>query len=253
MKLPLLMALAVLVASPALQAEPRIFTNSEGHKVKAELVAVEAEQAVLRLANRKIARVPIDSLCADDRSFIRSWWEKNKDKLDPMDFVLKIERKVDAVERDTTTRAQGGRGGGRGGRGRNNNRNLNLETRRVAIDDFQYVCELRNYSPRDVSDIEVEYTIYKRISRSGRDKGGTDTEEIEGSTSIPLLKGTGSATFETEIVTCKDDSTRRGGRRDSHRESIRGVVFTLSKGGREFLTQSDPESLLDRLEEEEKR
>jgi hypothetical protein len=54
-------------------------------------------------------------------------------------------------------------------------------------------------------------------------------------------------------VTCKDDSTRRGGRRDSHRESIRGVVFTLSKGGREFLRQSDPESLLDRLEEEEKR
>lgn len=249
MKLPLLLAMAVLISAPALRAEPRVFTNTEGRSVKAELVALEDNKTVvMRLANRKIAKVPLDTLSANDQSYVRKWWEDNKDKLDPMDFVLKIDRDTDAVDRKTT------RSGGGGGGNKNNNNNFAPETKRSRVDDYQYVCELKNYLPRDLSDIEVEYTIYKRVTSRGKDGGDSDTEEIEGSTSIRHLKALGTAKFETEIVTC-EDSSKTGGRgpREYHRESIRGVVFRLSKGGKTFLEQSDPETLLEQLEREQDR
>lgn len=164
-----------------------------------------------------------------------------------MDFVLKINRTTDAVDR--TTKRSGGQGGGN----RNNN-NVAPETKRTRVDDYQYVCELKSYVPRDIEDIEVEYTIHKRVSSRGKDGGGSDTEEIEGSTSIRHLKALGTAKFETEIVTCEDKSKSGGrGPREWHRESIRGVVFRLSKGGKTFLEQSDPETLLDQLEREQDR
>mgnify|MGYP001764842801 CR=1 FL=1 len=37
------------------------------------------------------------------------------------------------------------------------------------------------------------------------------------------------------------------------RETILGIVVTLSVGGNEILKQSDPENLLDRLKEAEQR
>jgi hypothetical protein len=250
MKLPHLLALAVLIATPALRAEPRVFTNTEGRSVKAELVALEDDKTVvMRLANRKIARVPIDTLSANDQSHVRKWWADHKDKLNPMDFVLKINRKTDVVDRETTR--SGGHGGGNN---RNNNQQFAPETKRTRVDDYQYVCELKNYLPRDLEDIEVEYTIYKRVSSRDKNGGDSDTEEIDGSTTIRHLKALGTATFETEIVTCEDKSKTGGrGPREWHRESIRGVVFKLSKGGRTFLEQSDPETLLDQLEREENR
>lgn len=249
MKAPLLVTMAVLISAPALRAEPRVFTNTEGRSVKAELVALEDDKTVvMRLTNRKIAKVPLDTLSANDQSYVRKWWEDHKDKLDPMDFVLKIARNTDVVDR--TTKRSGGQGGGN----RNNNNNVAPETKRTRVDDYQYVCELKSYVPRDIEDIEVEYTIYKRVSSRGKDGGGSDTEEIEGSTSIRHLKALGTAKFETEIVTCEDKSKTGGrGPREWQRESIRGVVFRLSKGGKTFLEQSDPDTLLDQLEREEDR
>ena len=111
MKLPLLLAMAVLIGAPELQAEPRVFTNAEGRSVKAELVALEDNKTVvMRMANRKIARVPIDTLSTNDQSYVRKWWADNKDKLDPMDFVLKINRETEVVDRETSR--SGGQGGG---------------------------------------------------------------------------------------------------------------------------------------------
>lgn len=249
MKLPLLLAMAVLIGAPALHAEPRVFTNAEGRSVKAELVALEDNKTVvMRMANRKIARVPIDTLSANDQSYVRKWWADNKDKLNPMDFVLKINRETDVVDRKTT------RSGGQGGGGNNRNNQTAPETKRSRVDDYQYFCELKSYLPRDLEDIEVEYTIYKRVSSRGKGGGDSDTEEIEGSSSIRFLKALGTAKFETEIVTCEDSSKTGGkGPREWHRESIRGVVFRLIKGGKTFLEQSEPETLLDQLEREETR
>jgi hypothetical protein len=121
-------------------------------------------------------------------------------------------------------------------------------------DEFSYSAVLKSYVQKEVSDIEVEYTIYKRVSTRDKNGSESDIEEIDGSTSIKLLEGHGSATFETESVECEDSSQTGGkGPRLSKRETILGVVVTLSAGGKDFLTQSYPENFIDRLEEEEKR
>lgn len=246
MKRLVLLAWFLVLGALAAREEPRVFTNKEGRTVQATPVAVDGTDAVLRLKNRKIAKVPLESLSDDDQAFMRRWWEENKNKLDPMDFVLEIDRKHDALDRNLS------RSGGGGGGNRNNNRSQ--VTKRDRSDEYIYKCELKNYLPRDLDDIQIEYTIYKKVSK--HDEQGSDnyTEEIDGSTTIRRLAALGTEEFETDAVICEDSSQTGGnGPRLWHRESIRGVVFTLSYGGREFLRQSDPEGLLEQLEREEDR
>ena len=47
--------LASLLCAAVTQAEPRTFTNTEGKSIKADLVRVEGENAVLKLANLSVA------------------------------------------------------------------------------------------------------------------------------------------------------------------------------------------------------
>jgi hypothetical protein len=78
MKTRLLLAVASLFCTQIAQAEIRTFTNSAGKSIKAELVAMEGEAAVLKLGNGRTAKVPLKSLSEEDQTFIKTWWEKNK-------------------------------------------------------------------------------------------------------------------------------------------------------------------------------
>lgn len=225
------------------QAEPRIFTNTDGKTVEAELVSVEGEDAVLLLANGKEAKVPLKNLSASDQAFVTDWWKENKDKLRPMDVRLAITRKTERIDRKVTR--SGGGGAARPGQ------NVQIPlVKKLTIDDFHYEAELKSYVPKDVSDITVTYTIYKRVSITDKEGSRTSVEEIAGETAIRLLEAHGSASFETEAVRCEDSSQTGGNKpRESKRETILGVVFDLSAGDKDFLRQSYPENLVERLDE----
>jgi hypothetical protein len=245
MKQLAIIALGGLLGTWMAHAAPRTFTNTDGNTVDAELISLEDETVVLKLRNGSAAKVPLKTLSESDQSFVTAWWEDNKDKLKSMDVRLTIDKKADRIDRTVTST-----GGG--------NRNaLNQPPpiiKKVTIDEFHYACELKSYVRKDVEDITVEYTIYKRVSTNDKDGLSTDVEEVDGKDTIRLLKGLGSATFETDEVQCEDVSETGGNKpRTSKRESILGIVFTLSAGGQDFLTQSDPENLIERLAEEEKR
>jgi hypothetical protein len=65
--------LAVVFGSLAqLQAEVRSWTNSAGKEIKAELVDVEGEKAVLNMNGQNFP-VPIVSLSVEDQAFIKEW------------------------------------------------------------------------------------------------------------------------------------------------------------------------------------
>jgi hypothetical protein len=245
MKQLAIIALGGLLSTWMAHAEPRTFTNAEGNTVEAELISLEDETVVLKLRNGTAAKVPLKTLSESDQSFVTAWWEENKDKLKPMDVRLTIDKKADRIDRTVTST-----GGG--------NRNaLNQPPpiiKKVTIDEFHYIGELKSYVRKDVEDITVDYTIYKRVSTNDKDGLDTTVEEIDGTDTIRVLKGLGSATFETDEVQCEDISETGGNKpRTSKRETILGVVFTLSAGGQDFLKQSDPDNLIERLEEEEKR
>ncbi|BCX48006.1 hypothetical protein HAHE_19140 [Haloferula helveola] len=235
--------LVLLLGASFSMAEPRTFTNTEGQTVEAELVAVRDGAAVLQLANRSIAKVPLTSLSEADQTFVKEWWEKNKNKLDPMDFKLEIDKNTERIDRKVT------KSGGGGG-----NKNKSPVTKKMQKDEISYSCELESYAQRDISDIAVNYTIYKRVSTRDKEGSETTTEEIEGETNIRLLEAKGSTTFETDTVPCEDSSQTGGNQpRTYKRETVIGLVVRLSVGGEQFLEESYPENFLDRLKEEEER
>lgn len=200
----------------------------------------------LKLAKTKVVKVPLDTLSESDRTFLKAWWEKNKNKVGEMDVRLTIDKKIDRIDSDVTR--SGNSGGNRGGQ-----QNSPI-TKRTSEDEVKFSCELSSYTRKDISDIVVKYTIYKRISGREKDESETTTEEIEGTTTIKVLESHKSETFETDSVTCEDFSQSGGNKsRTWRRETVEGVVFTLSAAGEEFLKQSYPENLIERLEEQEDR
>jgi hypothetical protein len=103
-----------------------------------------------------------------------------------------------------------------------------------AIDD-KFVFKLK---PMDVT-FAVAYTIFNRVSTSGKVGSKTKVEEFSG-----------EVNFETETIHC-EDSSRTGWNlpRGYKSDAILGVIFELSRGGHDFLRQSAPENLADQLEE----
>jgi len=203
---------------------------------------VEGEEVVLRLANGKDAKVPLKSLSESDQAFIAEWWKENKDKLKPMDVRLAIGKKTERIDR-TVKRSGGGGGGGQ-------NNIVSPIVNKLTIDDFHYTGELKSYVRKDISDITVTYTIFKRVSVTDKEGSRTTIEEIDGETSIKLLEAFGSATFETEVVRCEDSSQTGGNKpRELKRETVLGVVMDLSAGGQDFLRQSFPDNFEARLDE----
>jgi hypothetical protein len=249
MKQLMFVALGLMLGTWMAQAELRTFTNTDGRKAEGELLVVEDGTAVVRLANDSIAKIPLESLSADDRTFVTKWWEENKDKLGPMDLRLAIDRNSDRIDR-TVTRPKGGGGAQK--------QPTNQITKKLTIDEFNYTCTLKNYTRKKIANITAEYTIYKRSI--GRDKNGlaNDTDEIKGEKTITLLDAMETTTFDTEKVKCEDSSEsggQAGGKSQMiwKRETILGIVVTISVGGKELIKQSDPENFIARLREAEKR
>ena len=241
-----LIAICGFFCTSVSQAAPRSFTNTDGKTVEAELVGMEDGAAVLKLGSGSIAKVALSTLSAEDQTFVKAWWEVNKDKLDRMDVRLSISKSTDRIERKVSKPK-----GNTGQKGQNQTSPI---VTKLTKDEFSYTGTLKSYVKKDVTDIEVDYTIYKRVSTRDKNGASTDIEEIDGSTTIKRLEANGSATFETESVATEDFSQTGGkGPRISKRETVLGVVVTLSAGGKDFLTQSYPDNFMDRIEEEEKR
>lgn len=233
----MIFCLGSLICAGTLHAEPRTFTNKDGKTLTAELVAVENENVVLKLGNAKIAKVPLSSLSDSDQEFINSWWEKNKNKVTEMDVRLVIDKNSKRVPQKDDGAAKG-----------------KGPKKKVTVDEVQYVCVLKSYTKKDLSNITANYTVYKRISSRGEDGSSTTTEEIDGTATVASLLSQQSATFETAVVSCEDSSQKGGkGPSTSKRETVIGMVVTLSADGEEFMKQSFPDNFLDRLKEEEER
>jgi hypothetical protein len=240
MNAPLMVFLGSLFFVGSSLAEPRIFTNKEGKALTAELIHVEDENAVLKLANTRQVKIPLDSLTETDQEFIKSWWKENKNNVTEMDLRLAIEKKTRRISNTDRVKTKGKKG----------------EAQKIAtVAKVEYSCVLNSFTRRDLSDITADYTIYKNISTRGKDGSGTTTETTDGSATVATLLSNQSATFETTDVTCEDSSQKASKKAPatSKRETVVGIVVRLSANGKEFLQQSHPENFIERLQEKEER
>jgi hypothetical protein len=211
-------------------ADARTFTNTTGKTIDAELVGLNNKTAVLKLNNGKQAKVPLSALSKDDQVFINSWWEKNKNMVSENDVRISISKKI-TLHREPRSKD------GKKKEGRSK------KTSTV------YICTLNSHTQKSIKDIKVDYTVYKSVSSRGEAGSSSSTEKITKTSTVKLLEANKSTEFKTTGVKCETSSNKGG----SKRESIDGIVITLSVDGKEFLKQSYPDTLLRQLEREEKR
>lgn len=216
-------------------AEARTFTNTAGKTINAELVGVNGKTAILKLDNGKQAKVPLTSLSKDDQVYVTSWWQKNKNMVSENDVRLSISKKI------TSHREPKSKDG----------KKKDSKSKKTST---VYTCTLSSYCKKPIQNIKADYTVYKNVSSRGEGGSSSATDAIAKTTTVAILESNKSAEFETTAVECITSSKKsKDGKGSSKRESIVGIVVTLSVDGKEFLKQSYPENLLRRLEDEEKR
>ena len=97
----LLGMLSASVLAIAVSAEARVFTSAaDGRKLEAEVVKIEGENAVLKLADGRSVTVGFSLLVADDQEYLKEW-AKNEAK----NRIPRVEVKIDSNKRDTNVQA----------------------------------------------------------------------------------------------------------------------------------------------------
>lgn len=238
MKARLLIALAVLLCPFLSRAEVRTFTNSAGKEIKAELIGMENGAAILKLANGRKAKVPLKSLSDGDQTYVKSWYEENKNKVSAGDLRLTIEKNTERLKETEEKRNKG-----------NNNRN-----NKISRTETSYTCALENLSTKSIEGIKAEYVIYERVSVRGGEEGSeTRTEETSSGADVDNLKPNGTVEFISDSEISEEGETTRKGVSESRREKVVGFVVTILIDGVEILKQSHPDNFLERLEGDAKR
>jgi hypothetical protein len=235
-----LLAIMSLLCPLLASAEIRTFTNAAGKKIKAELIGMEEGAAVLKLANGRTAKVPLKSLSEGDQSYVRSWYEENKNKVRAGDLRLTIKKNTERLKESPS---------GKKDKGRNNNKN-----NKISRTETSYLCTLENLSVKSIEGIKADYVIYERVSvRGGEDGSETRTEETSTSAELKNLKPNGTVEFTSDSEISEEGETTRKGVSESRREKVVGFVVTILIDGVEILKQSHPDNFLKRLEEDAER
>ncbi|MGJ8697834.1 MAG: hypothetical protein ACSHYF_16065 [Verrucomicrobiaceae bacterium] len=130
--------LLLLAAAFPLCASPRVFTDTKGRPLTAELVQVKNGVASLRLEGGKISKVSLNRLSAKDQEWIKTW---------VADQVPRMEIDVDFVRGTSTDRDY---------------------FEKEATQTYEMSVELNNFS--STKDLEEAEVIYYLIGRSIKDR-----------------------------------------------------------------------------------
>lgn len=222
--------------------QARTFSNSDGKSIEAELISVEGELAVMKLTNSRTIKVAIKKFSTADQNYINTWWQENKNLITERDVRLSIQRKNYYTKKPTTV-VSGGSSKGKGG---------NSGKIKTSESEFTFICELDNYSAKTINGITASYSIYKRSSKRDKKSGSSnEVEIITDSILLDPLEARKHVKFTTEGVLCNDMSDTKLGK--SQRETVFGMVLTLSVDGNEIITRSHPENFIRQLKEQEAR
>ncbi|MCB1275043.1 hypothetical protein [Prosthecobacter sp.] len=165
MKTHLMLSLCVLAAS-ALSA--REFTDQQGRKLDAEVVAVAGDQVSLkRAADGRAFTVPVATFSAADQGFIKEWGLANQ----KYSFDVTYEKK----KVDSTKKKFG--------------------AELMTTETWSYKIALRNRLPVEIQNLRVDYWVFKKEDQ-GKGKG-TARVAASGSNKVDSLKGSGTHSFDS--------------------------------------------------------
>ena len=221
-----------LLLSSATQA--RKFYNTEGKSIEAELISVENGTAVMKMDKGREVKIPITKLSTADQNYIKRWWKENKNRISERDVKVSIRQKSIYTKRPETKII---------GKGKSK-----VKTSQTEVTFF---CKVDNYAAKTINGIKASYSVHKRVSKRGKKGSSTEVEIVTNTMLLKPLESHKEVKFTTDGVKCSNMSDSKTD--VSVRETIIGMVLTLSVDGNKILTQSHPENLIKRIEEEEAR
>lgn len=216
--------------------QARTFHNSDGKSIEAKLISVEGTEVSIKLTNGRIVKVDMDKFSTTDQSYIKTWWEKNKNLLTESDVQFSIRQQNYYTKKPNTKTLRKGNIIGR---------------TKTSESEYIYLCDLNNYSSKTVKGIKATYSVHKRVTKRGKNGSSSEVEIITNTLDLDTLNSKSRLKFNTDGVKCRDMSNSITD--EKLRETIIGMVLTLSVNGKEILTQSHPENFMSQLEEEEAR
>ena len=224
--------------------EARTYTNTAGKTIDAELTGMKKETALLKLKNGKQVKIPLSALSEADQLHIKKWWEENKNKVTESDVRMSIEKNVDTIRQP---------------REKDPKKKNKIK---ISENKTTYTCNLSNSSQKTLKGIQASYVIYKRVIKRGEGGSGTSVEETTKTDKLYVLEPKKSLEFETAVVACKNIAKKaqppnckgQGAcKSSSRRETVMGMVVTLSIDGKEFLKQGHPKNFIAQLEKDAER
>ncbi|MDB6003284.1 MAG: hypothetical protein JWR15_271 [Prosthecobacter sp.] len=175
MKTHLLAILCLTAAVPTLPAHE--FTDLQGRKLDAEIVAAAGGQVMLkRAADGRTFNVAASTFSAADQKFISEWADANTK------YAFEVTYTKKKLNESRTKRGA------------------------VTYEDetWVYKINIRNRLPTAVGDLRVDYWCFRRED-SGKGKGSSRIE-TSGSSKVETLAGSATATFDTtEIILHKQE------------------------------------------------
>ena len=238
-------AASLLVATASLGlAEVRTFTNTGGKEIQAQVTSVVGENVSMTLSSGKEFTLPIAKFSEADQTYIRDWATKNKNPVPRTALRLEIKKTQSKVRLDK----------------KDGEKNADYKKRRDASDKSQtlYTLNLRNATRQPIGEVEVDYKIFKRVSRRGFDEYDESKMEEKlvrnpvGIVDASALKEIELEPYITEDIYIKGDKNKDIDDK-RQRETLLGIVVKVSAGGKELYKQSLPANLMDRITQEFER
>ena len=171
----ILSGLAVLVCA---RVEARIFTDTQGRTIDAELIDATLTQAKIRRADGQIFDLKLETLSAADRAYIVAWTRQRAQQSQAA-VVLRF---GSSQFKQTTKRDQ----------------SLSTMSR---TENAGYSVTVHNDSSVALENLRIEYRIFMRDDQHGAKKSDMTLKRLEGSERIVALPAKGMTEFKTDTLT----------------------------------------------------
>ncbi|WP_435895619.1 hypothetical protein [Oceaniferula spumae] len=233
-----LLALATgIITLSCAHAETRSFTNTEGKTIEAEVVGVSSGKVSLKLKGGKIYTLPFNTLSEADQTYIKEWYEKNKNNVKPSDFSLGITKKSTRIrvprDKDKEKSAKGA-------------------STKMSIEEVSYQFKLSQRISAPTENIVVYSQIIKRTTTRGDESEDPKYEEVIDEKTIDSLSSKKPEEWESTPESCEDITTKSKTASSTSKEDIVGVVTTVYVGGKELFKEYEPSNFekdLERIQE----
>lgn len=200
-----------LLGSAMAETGPRVFTNTEGKRIVAEVVGADDRRVTLKLEGGRIVNIPLASLSTEDQSYVAKWASEKLPKLTiAPDFV-------------------------RGNRNQDSNGGKGKEGQQVQV--LNMTVEIRNEEKsKALEECEARYLL---VGRSLEDRGIYKVLAVQ-TADFSLEPGKEVTLPFTEVQNHYEDSSKRA---RGHR--CLGYILQIQRksDGREVSLMSDTPAL----------